>query len=183
MMMQYISDTYGSKKGFLRHIKTQTLYRLGCYRKYTQLRSDIERIVFVCQGNICRSALAEWVFKDHSNFPVASIGLDTHSGKPANSRMIEIAKSKGVDLSRHKTTSVNDFEPKPRDLYICMEVKQIEGLNSLGLRNAATLLLSTILTKPKITINDPYSANTAYMEKCADDIITSTKALANVYKG
>ncbi|MCH8532302.1 MAG: hypothetical protein LAT65_15740 [Saccharospirillum sp.] len=183
MIMQYIADTYGSKKGFLRHIVTQTLYRLGCYRKFTHVPENIERIVFVCQGNICRSALAEWAFKLESNFPVASIGLETHTGKPAYNRMIKLADENGIDLNRHTTTSIENFTIKSSDLLVCMELRQVEILKALNYEQAAKLLLGTLLRPPKITINDPYLANDTYMAQCLIDIKTSVKALAEIYKG
>jgi protein-tyrosine phosphatase len=64
------------------------------------------RILFVCLGNICRSPLAEGVFRHklaasglESRFDVASAGTGHwHVGHPPDSRMAETALAKGVDI-------------------------------------------------------------------------------------
>lgn len=73
-------------------------------------RPDPIRIQFVCLGNICRSPLAEAVFRDHVEqadlgdyFDIASSGTgDWHVGDPADPRMQETAAQHGVPLEGHR---------------------------------------------------------------------------------
>lgn len=76
------------------------------------------RILFVCLGNICRSPAAEAVFKKIletqgiSKFvQVDSAGTSGfHQGRPADSRMIEHAKKRGVDItSLSRKFTADDF--------------------------------------------------------------------------
>lgn len=180
MILKYLADHYGSKQGFLRYWRDQVTYKLGGYNDYTALDPDIKRVVFVCQGNICRSALAEEIFRATSQFPVASVGLKTHTGKPANARMLELASSKGIDLQSHMTTCIQDYPVEPSDLLVCMEIDHINQLNALGYENKK-VLLGTLLERKQARINDPYSANDTYMEKCSEAIEQGSAMAAKFY--
>ena len=73
-------------------------------------RADTIRIMFVCLGNICRSPLAEGVFRrlvrEHGleeHFEIASSGTgDWHVGEAADERMRRTAERYGVDLQKHR---------------------------------------------------------------------------------
>ena len=73
---------------------------------------DPIRIQFVCLGNICRSPLAEAVFRDKveqaglaSHFEIASSGTgDYHVGDCADRRMQETATAHGVSLDDHSAS-------------------------------------------------------------------------------
>ncbi len=72
--------------------------------------SDPIRIQFVCLGNICRSPLAEAVFRAQveraglgKHFEIASSGTgDWHVGERADRRMRETAARYGVSLDGHR---------------------------------------------------------------------------------
>ena len=72
--------------------------------------SDTIRVMFVCLGNICRSPLAEHVFRDvvrqaglEDRFEVASSGTgDWHVGEPADQRMRSTAEAQGLSLKGHR---------------------------------------------------------------------------------
>lgn len=65
------------------------------------------RVLFVCLGNICRSPLAEGVFREHvrraglaSSFEIGSAGTGGwHVGDPPDRRMTETARGHGVELT------------------------------------------------------------------------------------
>lgn len=91
-------------------------------------------VLFVCLGNICRSAAAEAVMKQvlkkHSDhrFSVDSAGiLSYHQGEPADARMRYFAAQRGYDvtsISRPVTTS--DFDEF--DIIIGMDDRNIDDL-------------------------------------------------------
>ncbi|WP_168203141.1 arsenate-mycothiol transferase ArsC [Marinobacter fonticola] len=156
------------------------LQKLGLYRQ--RLPEDIGRVVFVCQGNICRSALAEAIFKQHCDVDAVSLGLDTTSGKPANPRLMKVAKEKAnMDLSAHRTTSLQDYEHRPTDLFVCMEIRQIRQLRKLGYTNPCALL-GAFGDNQMCRINDPYSANDYFMEKTVENIAYHATQLAKALK-
>lgn len=183
MFREYIMNTFGSKKGLLWYIRDTISCQVGLFRDYSQLETPPERLVFVCQGNICRSALAESVFKSHSDIDAISLGLNTHTGKGANPRLLKVVyETKNIDLSSHKTTSVEDYVPSAGDVFVCMEAGHIKAMESLGY-SGPFLLLGTFGGKKTFRINDPYSANDTFMGKTIDDIVYHTVELAKSLKG
>ncbi len=80
----WLSRNYGSRRGALKAYWYRILYFFGHYRAYCQIDWDsIDRLVFVCKGNICRSAYAEVVAKS-IGIDSISCGIDTVTGLPAN---------------------------------------------------------------------------------------------------
>ncbi len=75
------------------------------------------RVNFVCLGNICRSPVAEGVFRTlveraelEDYFDIASTGTGSwHVGEQADARMRETAKKHGVSLASHRA---QQFEPE-----------------------------------------------------------------------
>lgn len=82
--------------------------------------TDPIRIQFVCLGNICRSPLAEAVFREKveqaglaSHFEIASSGTgDYHVGESADRRMRETAAKHDVSLDAHSASqfTADDLE-------------------------------------------------------------------------
>ncbi len=135
----------------------------------------IERLVFVCRGNICRSAFAH-ALAESLGFPVASFGLRTASGRPAHDPVILEAHQRGFDLSRHKALAVEEFVSKPADLYLVMEYRQIAELRSLARFAASPVdLLGRYGGRPHL--HDPYGLGPAFTSTSLSDIDRSVRAL------
>ena len=118
------------------------------------------KILFVCLGNICRSAAAEAVMKKlvqaqdmTSNFEIDSAGLiNYHEGEPADPRMRAHAARRGyiVDsISRPiRTSDFFDF-----DLIIGMDDRNIDELKQRA---------PDLVTEAKIHRMTEYSRNPLY---------------------
>ena len=79
-------------------------------------------VLFVCTGNICRSAFAEEAARslfDKSVFEFSSAGTHAVSGAPATDSMVKAAAELDVDVSGHSATSLLECD-KP-DLVFGME--------------------------------------------------------------
>lgn len=78
------------------------------------------RIMFVCMGNICRSPLAEGVFRHQAreagvldHFEIASSGTGAwHIGQKPDRRMNQVAEARGVSMKgqRAQQFEFNDFD-------------------------------------------------------------------------
>jgi len=171
---------HGGKKAITKHFYHKIRYILGHYPfidEPSQIE-QIERIVFVCRGNICRSALAHEYFKRHCDFPVCSFGLDTTAGKHANTRVIEFSKIQGIDISNHRTARVEDYEYKATDLLVCMEPWQGRQVKEL-FPTSKTTLLGLFLTSSKPYLHDPYASLDPYVYKCIKLVTESVDNLIN----
>lgn len=163
-MMTYIRHSFGGKKAFITYIYYLTIGMLvGRYYKYKDVPASVKRVVFVCKGNICRSAFAEWYFKKLSNIPCVSFGLETTTGGGADARISLIAEKLGVDLAEHKTTAIGEFTSFEDDLFICVEPTHVTWLNS-HIQDVNVVLLGWFTKSKRLYIHDPYAACEEYAE-------------------
>lgn len=170
MFRKYINDNYGSKRGLLEAGKHRILYRLGKYDKYKAVDWDkVERLVFVCKGNICRSAFAEVVAKK-LNIEAISCGIDTDDGKPANEKAIRAAARTGYRLDEHRTRKITSIEFKKGDLLVAMEPYQAEFIQGMHGNQDTATLLGLWGTPVSPYVHDPYSTGEEYFAHCFDYI-------------
>jgi protein-tyrosine-phosphatase len=179
-MRNYIATAYGSKRGCWRYMYYGIKdWLFGEYRRYGHVPSQVSRVVFVCKGNICRSAAAEVFFKDVSDFPCVSLGLDTTSGNAANDRVIEIVKDFGVSLDEHRTTAIKDFQAQQGDIYVCMEPDHIFQLEKWVGSVSNIALLGKFGNPNNVYIHDPYNSNNEYAQACIKYIYEAVRKLSH----
>ena len=173
---------YGSRRGFIRACRHKLLYMLGVYNNYRRIDWDkIERLVFVCKGNICRSAYAEAVAKS-LGVSAISCGLSTKLDAPANADAIEIADRRGVDLNQHKTTPINSAELRTTDLIVAMEPWQADSLTRKLVSNHCITLLGLWWSPLRPHVQDPYGLSITYFENCFEYIDKSVYEIARKIK-
>ncbi|HEU0012500.1 MAG TPA: low molecular weight protein-tyrosine-phosphatase [Longimicrobium sp.] len=99
------------------------------------------RILFVCMGNICRSPLAEAVFRHQAAarglsecFAVDSAGISGyHQGDPPDRRSAETARRRGVRLTgRSRRITAEDLEKF--DYVIAMDTENLDGIRQMEAR-------------------------------------------------
>ena len=115
----------------------------------------MNNILVLCVGNICRSPLAEAMFKQH--FPekkVWSAGLAALVGYPADDMAIKVAASNGLDLSTHRSQQVFSWMCQSADIILVMEsVQKSELEKKLPLVRGKVFGLGEL---GKFEIADPY---------------------------
>jgi protein-tyrosine phosphatase len=140
----------------------------------------VERLVFVCRGNVCRSAYADAIAARHG-FPAASFGLRTAEGREAHGPVRDEAARRGIDLAAHRSVRVEDFVMAPGDLYLVMEVRQIADLRRIKrFRDASIDLLGRYGGRPHL--HDPYGLSSAFTATSLSDIERSVSGLIAVVR-
>ncbi len=169
---------YGSRRGVVRVYWCRFRYLTGSYRKYRQINwGSVERLVFVCKGNICRSAYAEAVARS-LGINAISCGVETRTGFPADEDAYRTAAARGFDLSKHKTTPVQSITFRDGDLLIAMEPWQLEYIaREFGEKYKHSLL--GLWGRPANPyIQDPYGASSVYFNNCFNYIENSVHEIA-----
>src|SRR2546421_5279164 len=96
------------------------------------------RVVFVCLGNICRSPMAEAVFRNlveeaglTDQFEIDSAGTgDWHLGEPAHPGTRKILSKHGIELD-HRARRVSP-EDLSADYFIVMDRQNLRDVAALG---------------------------------------------------
>ena len=144
------------------------------------------KICFVCQGNICRSTMAEYVFKDlvrkeglekdfliESRGVIADVGSDIH---PGTKKMLDLHN---IPYDKHVSTQLEKSDYEKFDYFIGMDDYNVISMKKLfGSDKKIYKLLD--FTKNSKEIDDPWythNFNVTY-----DDVDKGCKALLEYIK-
>jgi len=91
------------------------------------------KVLFVCSGNICRSAMAAAYFRRRtadgaSHVVVDSAGTLGIEGAPASREAVTVMREIGVDLSGHRSRGVAERDLRTADLVVAMTRDHLEVL-------------------------------------------------------
>lgn len=147
------------------------------------------KILFVCMGNICRSPMAEGVFRRllegadlTEQVYVDSAGTHSyHIGASPDSRSQATALSRGVDLRgiRARQVTVEDFVEF--DYVLAMDRDNFEHLLALcrdtGLQRRVQLFMDFAPDLPEREVPDPYYGGPTGFERVMDLIEDAAQGL------
>lgn len=178
-----IQSPFGTFRGLVRLVLSYPQLMLGRSGSLAPDPAQVRRLVFVCQGNICRSAFAH-VVAQRAGLRVASFGLSTTSGRPAHKPAIAAARAMGHDLSDHKAIDLADYRPESGDLLLAMEVRQLHRLAADPRLKGTPRLLLGRWTRPMLPhLHDPYELDDRYMATCLRRIEQAVAALVSAFPG
>lgn len=136
------------------------------------------RLVFVCLGNINRSAFAGEVAR-RLGVPCSSIGLATSTGQPAYEMAVHQAAAMGYDLTAHRATDFTDYVWQEGDLLLAMEVRHVHRLIGLGVPRESISLLGHWAAPARIHLHDPHTLSAAYFATCFTLIESAVRQLCH----
>lgn len=182
-MSNAVTRNFGTSRGLLRlglsYVEAVPLWSAAV----KPATGDVQRLVFVCHGNICRSAFAAGVARD-LGLNAVSFGLSTSTGKPAHEPARQAAIALGHSIEDHLTGRVQDFVPQPGDYLLGMEHRHLRELAGLaGLAHLPRGLLGSYASPPMPHLHDPYRLDPAFMEVCLRRVDSAVQALAWKYPG
>ncbi|MBZ9817540.1 low molecular weight protein-tyrosine-phosphatase [Mesorhizobium sp. CA7] len=128
--------------------------------------NPIKSILFVCLGNICRSPLAEGVFRavlteqgKEQGLVIDSAGTGGwHAGQEPDRRSIAVAERHGVDISGQRARKVLPEDFMRFDLILGMDRANVRDLKALAPQAAHDRihLYLDFATGKAVDIPDPY---------------------------
>lgn len=141
---------------------------------------EAPRLLFVCHGNILRSAVAQALYRDRVASGIApggsqaeSAGTAAREGDPADPRGISTARTMGLRLDGHRAGRLNDELVDRADLILVMDFFN-EADVVAGFPRAAgkVRLLGSFLRQGRSSeIRDPYAGT-------LDDVRVSFRLIA-----
>lgn len=160
--------------------------------RMAELPAGIGSVLFVCHGNIMRSAAAAEFLRGElaaagvSGVTVASAGTHARDGKPADARAQEAARAHGISLERHAATRITARHVADFDVIFAMdELNFVNVATSFPQSRDKLLLLggmnATGTYRPH-EIADPYLATSAEVADTIARIRRYTVALAQAIR-
>jgi protein-tyrosine phosphatase len=183
MLFERIDAAFGSYRGLIRLMLSQAEQMVGGLPETRAIDwTQVRRLVFVCQGNICRSPYAHHLAA-LEDIPVASFGLSTTTGLQAYEDALKTAAARGHDMQAHRTIDLSDFNLQQGDLLIAMEPRHIQRMRRIEKLNGYQRTLLGLWAKPSMPhIHDPHRLSAAYFQTCYARIEQATAALVKTFK-
>lgn len=173
----------------LRHVPDQVLHTYRRRRVRASLEGRrIRSVLFVCHGNINRSAYAAAAFRRalpesvNGTFRVASAGF-IGSGRPASELAQLVAARRELDLAGHVSRLLDPEELRSTDLIVVMNTAQRSQVCRLSGRAPQDVVLLGDLDPEPIdrrTVQDPYGRSEAIFEDVFDRIDRCVRELAAI---
>lgn len=119
----------------------------------------MKSILVVCEGNHCRSPIAETLFQSAlgSEFQVRSAGLRALVGDPPDVEAMKIMADHGFDITLHRGQQLTPALALASDLILVMEASHKEWCERvLPSTRGRIFLLGQWLPSPPREIADPY---------------------------
>lgn len=135
-----------------------------------------QRVLFLCYGNINRSALAQ-AHADARGLAAGwrtdSAGFHTPAGRPADPVMVETAAAAGVDLGAWRSHTLSREQVERADLILAMELTHLDRLarEHPQARGKAFLLGAPLADEAgRAEIPDPYGQPRATYQRVCDQV-------------
>ncbi len=171
-----ILEKTGGRQATVKSLYYRLLYRLGAFRRYSSPDwSKVCRLVFICLGNINRSAYGEAKAKS-LGIDSISYGIEADETKGASTEAIRNGSSRGIDLTPHGCRSIYNIELQAGDLVLAVEPSHLHAIeNALATNNKDGLpiqltLLGIWSLSPTPFIQDPICRSDIYFGSCFDRI-------------
>ena len=136
------------------------------------------KIMFICTGNICRSAMAhkiaeKKVKEQNKNIQVYSCGIWAQDGDIPTYEGRTVMQDYGIDLSTHRATNIKNSNIKDMDVILCATINH--KLNVIAmypeLKNKVfTMKEYAGYPNNDLDIKDPWGYGLDVYKKCAKEI-------------
>ncbi|WP_113425493.1 low molecular weight protein-tyrosine-phosphatase [Rhizobium cremeum] len=144
-------------------------------------------ILFVCLGNICRSPLAEGIFRHlagqrglASSYPADSAGTGGwHIGQPPDHRSMKVALGHGIDISDLRARRVDPSDFKRSGLILAMDKNNLAHLRKMAPSGCQSdiALFGDYGFADGTEIPDPYYGGLADFERVYSMLLTGCSSI------
>jgi protein-tyrosine-phosphatase len=135
------------------------------------------RILFVCTGNTCRSALADALARKVAverglvDVEIVSAGTSAWDGAPASDGALLVGMERGLDLSQHRAQTLTRDLVREASLVLAMGPHHLERIEALGGSGKAYLLTDFASRGTSVRpVNDPIGGELEVYRATADEL-------------
>ena len=128
----------------------------------------------VCLGNICRSPLAQGILQRKINeqgldWKVDSAGTGAwHVGEPPDRRSIQVARTKGIDITRQRARQFRARDLSEFDLIFAMDQSNLRNIlrfaNSPDQEAKVHLIMDMVDPHAHLDVPDPYYDDNGFLQ-------------------
>ncbi|XP_048353794.1 low molecular weight phosphotyrosine protein phosphatase isoform X2 [Sphaerodactylus townsendi] len=134
------------------------------------MASEVKSVLFVCLGNICRSPIAEAVFRKlvidqnaENKWMIDSAAVsDWNVGRSPDARALSCLRNHGIEAA-HKARQITKDDFRTFDYILCMDESNLRDLkrksNQIQNCKAQIELLGSYDPQKQLIIEDPYYGN------------------------
>jgi len=142
------------------------------------------RILFVCTGNTCRSALAEAIARKFAverglmDLEIASAGTSAWEGAPASDGAMLISIERNIDLSQHRSQQLTRELVEASDYIFAMGPHHLERIEAMGGEGKAHLLTAYATNgSSDRAVGDPFGGDLDVYRATADELQQDVKRI------
>ena len=148
------------------------------------------KVLFVCLGNICRSSMAEGVFRQlvheagrDDEFEIDSAGTSSwHIGEPPDEDAQATILARGIDISNQRARQLTTSDFQTFDLIVGMDAQNKAKLLSAVPQNGSaeiSLLLDYAPSQSEQDVPDPWSQGQQAFDYALDLVEAGCTGLFN----
>lgn len=147
----------------------------------------MKKIMFICTGNICRSAMADGLMKklvkdSNKDIESYSCGIFADDGDMPTFNAVEAIKEYGVDLKSHKATNIRSSKIEEMDIILCATVSHKNNVIAIypNLKDKVfTMKEYADFDKNDLDIPDPWGYDVETYRFCASTISKCLNKIIN----
>ncbi len=136
------------------------------------------KIMFICTGNICRSAMAHKMLEkkakeQNKDVEVYSCGIWAQNGDIPTYEGIKTMSEYGIDLSMHRATNISNSNIEKMDVILCATLNHKRSVISMypELKDKIyTMKEYAMFPENDLDIADPWGYGLDVYKKCAKEI-------------
>lgn len=151
-----------------------------------------DHITLVCTANICRSPMAEALLR-HAldadpepllSLKITSAGISSFDGDPASGNALKAVKKVGLDITKHKSKTLNTNLVKKSFAIFCMTQSHrlVIDVEFGNIAKNVYLFKELMGGNRGFDIPDPFGLNLPEYEVCRDSMVEAIPSIVNWLK-